>query len=117
MRKQVEVLEHHSRADAELADLLALRAGPVPSTHDPDSRDLDRSLARLLEEVDAAQKRALPRARATEDDDDLPRPDIQIHVLQHLVPAEGLPQVLDPNRSAFVGGLAHGVLVVAAGSR
>ena len=51
MREEVEVLEDHPGPDAQLTDLLALRARAMPAALDSDAGDLDRSLCRLLEEV------------------------------------------------------------------
>ena len=69
-------------------------ASPV----DSDARDLDRPLARLLQKVHAAKERALPRARAAEDDHHLNVTDLQVDAPQHLVAAEPLAQPFDAQR-------------------
>ena len=97
MREQVEVLEHHSGADAQLTDLLPLCSSPVPAADDAypatsivpslgSSRKLMQRRSVLFPEPER------PKTTTTSS------PDLQVDVLQHLVPVEGLPQVLDPHR-------------------
>ena len=58
VRKQVEALEHHAGALAQLDDMPPVLARPLAG-RDADPGHGDRARVRLLQEVDAAQQGAL----------------------------------------------------------
>ena len=77
MRKQVEVLEHHSDFLAHFVDLLEI-VGEL------DAIDDDLALLVLLERIDAADHRRFTRARRPGDDDALALLDPQVDVLEDM---------------------------------
>lgn len=81
------MLEHHADALAHLIELHAL-------VRQVDAIDDDVPRRGLLELVQAAQQRGLPRAGRADDRDDLAILHGQIDALEHLVVTERLVQVL-----------------------
>ena len=75
--EQVEALEHHADVLAQLIDIAAL--GSKVLTVEPDMTGI-----RSLEQVKAAQKRRLARARGTDNGDDLAGIDGQVDTLEYL---------------------------------
>jgi hypothetical protein len=93
VREEVEALEDHpdlralagDLALAQLVELVALLAIADEPPVDPQAARVD-----LLEVVDAAQERRLPRAGRPEHAHDLARRDLQRDAAQDLEPAEAL---------------------------
>ena len=88
MREQLEVLEHHADARAQLGQV-GLGVG------DRDAVDDDVALLEGLERVDGLDQRRLARARGPADDDDLALLDGGRAIGQHLEAAVPLGDVLD----------------------
>jgi hypothetical protein len=88
MREQLEVLEHHADARAQLRQV-GLRV------RDRGAVDDDVTLLERLERVDGLDQRRLARPRGAADDDDLALPDGRRAVGQHLEAAVPLGNVLD----------------------
>ncbi len=78
MREEIEVLEHHSDLTPDGIDV-------DPRIGDDLSVDDDSTALNRLEEIDAAQERALAAAARTDDDENLAALDIQGHLAQHEV--------------------------------
>ena len=98
---QIEALEHHAEPRADALDLapvgrhrVAVAVGLQP---DLLAIDPDQPAGRVLQAVDAAQKRRLARAAAADDGHHLAVARRQRHALQHVQLAEFLVQVLDMN--------------------
>ncbi|EAY71525.1 hypothetical protein BDAG_04363 [Burkholderia dolosa AU0158] len=104
VRPKVEVLEHHRELRAHALQLLPVghvqRAVAVAFGTDRLAADRDPPGARLLEEVDTAQKRTLARTARADDADHVAGLRLHRHALQYLVVAELLVQV-------FNGELVH----------
>ena len=84
--EQVELLEHHPGLAADLLDVADV-AGQL------DAVDEDAPAVVLLEAVDAADHRRLPRPGRADDDDDLLAGDVEVDVAQRLERAEELLHV------------------------
>src|SRR5581483_2999502 len=89
MREQVELLEddadplaHRGHVDAAPGDLLALEE--------------DAAAVERLEQVDAAQQRALAAAAAADDHEHLAGGDAEVDAVEHEVVAEALAHALQP---------------------
>src|SRR5207245_4059151 len=89
--EEVETLEHHPHLLTHplVSDSVAVHLDPV-----------DEHLAGigLHEEVDASEKRALPRAARSDDDDGLPFLDLEGDATEHVEGAEVLLDVVDPDQ-------------------
>ena len=107
VREEIELLEDHPGVGPQTPDLLPLAAGPM-SSFEPDPRDLDHAVRRVLQEVDAPKERRLARSRPAEDHDDLAGVDLHVDALQDLVRPEVLVEVLDPDDGVAVGGAHRG---------
>ena len=83
VREQVELLEHHPGLTAHLLDVADVARELDPVDDDP-------SAVVLLEPVDAADHRRLPRARRPDHDHDLLARDAQVDVVQRLEVTEEL---------------------------
>lgn len=101
MRPEVELLEHHADPAPYLADLpggelhaTALR-GPVEAERISVDRDI--AVRRLLQEGDAAEQRALARARRPDQAGDLPLRHVEIDPVEHPRGAEILGKPFDAN--------------------
>ena len=96
---QVEALEHHAEAGADALDLPAVRRfhpAVAAGTHfDGLTLDGDGARIRSLQEVDAAQERALAGARRAEHGNHVAVAGGDRDALQHLDVAEALVDVLD----------------------
>jgi hypothetical protein len=98
VREQVELLEHHADALAHARQLGLVVAAPAGiglarrGAADRLARELDDAGARPLHEVEAAQQRALARARGAEDGDAVAGHDVEVDAAQHGVVAEVLLQ-------------------------
>ncbi len=107
VREQVEALEHHPDPPTCRVDV-DVRVGHVVVTDD------DPAGRRCLEHVDAAQQRGLARPGRADDADHLAGVDLQADVLEHLMVAERLGQVLDGDRVGgrrLDGWAAHGSIL------
>src|SRR5436309_1180210 len=62
------------------------------------SVDDDRALVDVLEQVDAAEQRRLPRSRRTDQADDVVLADVEIDSVQDLEVIEGLPHALQRDK-------------------
>ena len=74
VRPEIEALEHHAEPGADAIDLpvvRGLRAVARVGHADQLAADMDLAGIRGLEQVDAAQERALARARAADHRDDV----------------------------------------------
>jgi hypothetical protein len=101
--EEVELLEHHPDARAQLVDV-GVGIGDLVAL------DEDLAAGGGLEHVDAAQQRRLARARGPDDADDLALTDVEVDALEHLVVAEVLVEVLHVDRgSGPVGRSVGGV--------
>ena len=107
VREQLEALEHEPDP-ATAAGQLALGEGhqPVAVAAVADELAVEGDQARVdrLQVGEAAQERALARARAAEHGDDLAGADLQVHVPQHLQAPVALPDVLDAEQAAARAG-------------
>ena len=95
--EEVEALEHHPDLRALAADLLVVQlVEPVARLPVADEAPVHPEPAGvdLLQVVDAAEERRLPRARRPEDADDRPGWHLERDPLQHLEPAEALVHAL-----------------------
>ena len=105
MREQIEVLEDHPHARAHAADvrLPVAHEAPLAVAAVADERvpEPDFPLVVILEEIDAAQKRALSRSAGPDDDENLARGHFEIDPAKHVVGAEVLVQIahLDERRA------------------
>ena len=107
MREEVEALEDHPDPPAGGVDVDVGVGHLVVADDDPTGR-------RGLEHVDAPQQRRLARPRRADHAHDLAGVDLQADVLEHLVVAERLGQVLDGDRVArrrFDRWAAHGSIL------
>ena len=80
MRKQVELLEHHSDLATHLVDLA--NVGELHAVDD------DAAALPVLDTVDAAKQRRLAAAGGAADDDALPAHDLEVDAAQHVESAE-----------------------------
>src|SRR5262249_4373199 len=91
VREEVELLEDHPDPladEVELPALLARSRARAPA--DVASLEEDLALLGRLEQVDAAQQRALARAARAEDADHLASGDVEVDAAQDLEVAEAL---------------------------
>ena len=106
--EEVEILEDHSHFPPQGVGIVP-RIEDVPSVHP------DMAAGRTLQQVQAAEKRALARARRPDDRDDLAPLDLSVDILQDDGLSEALGQVLDPDQDvARAGGRTgsfHGLLL------
>jgi hypothetical protein len=86
--EEVEGLEHHVHLLTDLRDI----GLPVENV---DAVDVDGAAARLLEKVETAEKRALPRTGRTDDRDDLALLDLHADIAQDGDVAESFREMLD----------------------
>ena len=91
MREEVELLEDH-------ADPLAQAGDIDPLAGDLLALELDRARVERLQQVDAAEQRALAAARAADDDQHLARGDLEVDAVQHQVVAETLAHLAQAQR-------------------
>ncbi|ENO96781.1 proline/glycine betaine ABC transporter periplasmic protein [Thauera phenylacetica B4P] len=111
---QVEVLEHHRQARADLLQLVRVLdhqlALAVAHQRHLLARHQDAACGRAFEEVDAAQPGALARAGRADDADHVARVRGQRDALEHLVVAVGFVQVFDAD--LFDAGLVVHVVLL-----
>ena len=112
MRPEIEVLEHHAELGADAVDLAPVGRlrGSVRLAPHLDHLAGDRHLARVgrLEQVDAAQKRALAGAGRAEDRDDVAILGGERDALEHLQRTKSLVHVLDGQGRGRCGGHVMG---------
>src|SRR5262245_17589306 len=72
------MLEHHANALAQLAQ------GRRLELRDLLPLDAHRALRRPLEQIEEAEQRALARARAPDDAEDFPTPNVEVDLAQRL---------------------------------
>ena len=101
VREQVEALEDHPDLLAQLGEAAA--DGAV-AREDRLAADLDRSLIRALEQVQAAQQRRLAAAALPDDAHDPAGLDVEADVVEHAAAVEGLHDALDVD-----GGSGHAI--------
>ena len=97
MGKEVESLENHPHPLAQQVDGIAFGKDVL-------AIEEDLSAGGRVQQVEGAQKRALPRPRRADDGDDLTAVDIGIDVAQHLKAAIVLPQMGDADEGCTGGG-------------
>src|SRR5439155_6760421 len=107
--EEIELLEHHLGAEADLADLLAVAsaAGVEWVRRNRQAVDFDRPDRRLLEEVDAPQEGALARPRSADEADRLAGKDLERDPAQDVVGAVELLEVESPNDRCRTGWREH----------
>jgi hypothetical protein len=118
VRPQIEALEHHAKPRADPVDLMTVRrprAVPRAGHADQLAADLDHAGIRRLEQVDAAQERALAGARAADHRDHVAVAGAERHALEHLERAETLVQILDDQRGRRPHRHVHPLIPVRAG--
>jgi hypothetical protein len=96
VRPQIEALEHHAEPGADPVHLLVVRglgAMARPGHADQLAADVHLAGVRGLEQVDAAQERALARARAADHRDHVAVARRQRDPFQHLERTEALVQI------------------------
>ena len=96
--------EHHAEPGADAIDLTAVRrchpAAPVGPHADQLSADVDLACVGNLQQVDAAEQRALAGAAGAQDGDHVVLVGGQRDALQHLQVAEALVEVVHVERGA-----------------
>ena len=110
VRPEIEALEHHRELGPDprkLARILGLQAAVTPAAqHDLLAGDDDPALVRRLQQVDAAQERALAGAAGAQDRDHVALGRRHRHALEHLDRAELLLDALCGQGRRI---LAHGI--------
>src|SRR5690606_29145419 len=79
---QIETLKHHAHAGAYAVDL-AIACQPLPSQLDRFTEEADLALLIGLQNIQAAQKGALARARGANDRNDVSTPGLHGNALEH----------------------------------
>ena len=90
VREEVELLEHHSDPLAHGRDVGSLAGDLLALEEDPPG-------VQRLEQVDAAQERALPASARADDRQHLARGDLEVDPFEDLVVAEALVDGLEPD--------------------
>ncbi len=115
VREEVELLEHHAALHADLVDRL-LEGGPMTTAGDMHAADGDLAGRRVLQEVEAAQERALTRPRGADEHHDLALVDLEVDAPEHVVLAEVLVQAFDLDDGLAADGMASAGADVRLGS-
>ena len=93
VRKQIELLEDHPDSLADRRHVGALARDLLALEEDPPRVE-------RLEQVDAAEQRALAAPARADDDEHLAGGDVEVDPVEHEVVAEALPNRLEPNNPA-----------------
>jgi hypothetical protein len=109
VRPQVELLEHHGKVGADADHLVLVGGVPVQPLALPPHRlafEQDVALLAVLEQVAAAQKRGLARARGADERDDMAARGRHVDALEYLQGAVALVEVADFDDGRVLSG--HG---------
>ena len=103
MGKQIERLKNHAHLLTQSAHGLRVVVNQGLAI------DLQRTLLKGFQAIDAPEQRAFARPTFADDGNDFARAHVQVNALEHLVVAKRLAQALDVDRGLGFSGCGHGI--------